>query len=187
MVIVFEKIFIDCMDAKSDFFSNYNWFECYLLNRYYDGIKCMRTCIKAKYLIYATNENESIAMVKKEDIPSKLLQFDNENTKNEMEQNWRYINRDYNINKTYYGPCIEQEFIALSSVYRSIDPQNNQIDFQILMLIFLLKIRNWRNFLYKIQENHLSRKHDITAQFRSNYIENDLSFINDHGIFCESV
>lgn len=183
VILSFEKIFIERMNAKSKLFANFNWFECHNYNQYCSNCVGMRTMIKAAYLIYSKNGEEPI--VKKTQIPPQLVLVDVEMTK--IEEKWKFIKNNFDNNNHKYSSTIGFEFCKLQSIYNDVNRKIQKLEYKTLSSLFCYKMNNWLKFIYKCQQNHSLQKEEIIKMFEHVYIENDLWHINKKGLFCELV
>lgn len=138
------------------------------------------TIIRSKYVYYPI-KNGQYAF---EEPPIRLQQINTQQNRKQMNEDFRNMQEMMDINDEIYTENIKTEFNWITNMKRIIDkkiepgsPQKLIIN-EILIPLFILKIKNFNIFTINIFKKDLAKKKDVSNEFIKTYIKNDLWFID---------
>ena len=184
-VLMYERKYIHQMNTKTGLGRKFDWTLCHLWNKAPsndEDIQEIRTMIKSKYMMIPKNGTRPI--LTRKEIPDRLLAF--EGRENEVNDHWIFCKEHFENYRILYPPLIIYEFHRLQSCMECIKLNSTKLIHKALVMIVMLKLTNWKEFIYQCSIKNLIEQDAIKHEFEETYIKSDICYLTKDGVLHES-
>lgn len=156
----------------------YKVLSCATLNEVPSNSDSIRTVIRIKYMMEA--KTNAPPMLTTQQIPIKLLKF--QTKKNEMNDDWKLCKEHMGVHYNDFSILILKEYLALSAIWDDLIEvkESTKLIYDTLKLIFIMKLQNFKYFIYETTQKDLFEKEELEKAFKLFYIKQDLWYMDEN-------